>query len=412
MAGGRRLGDAQHRAVVDARIVVGDPHQEAGDAQPHQRAEVEIEAGRPSGRIAVDRAQAQHQGRDREQQHPGDHGRAPKALVEGAHDAVAGAQLHEIGARDRGQEAHGADHQREQHQRAGLRAGEEDRPQQHGRDEGDGVGFEQVGRHAGAVADIVADIVRDHGGVAGIVLGNAGLDLADQVGAHVRPLGEDAAAETGEDRDQGRAERQADQRLQDRALIGAERQQDAVVEGDAEQAQGDNEHAGDRPGLERDVEPTGEAAGRGGLGCAGVRAHRDVHADEAGCGGQAGADGVADADLEPEEEGEEHEDDHANHGDGCVLAAEVGGGTLLDGRRDLLHPLVAGGHCEDAGARANRPDDARGAAGEHQHVEKPLQTRHGHLPLLVARQDQLWRARESALHTLSSSLLGPRPAPL
>ncbi len=189
-------------------------------------------------------------------------------------------------------------------------------------------------------------------------------------------------------------------------------EQDAVVEGDAEQAQGDDEHAGDRPGLEGDVEAAGEAAGRGGLGCAGVGAHRDVHADEAGCGGQAGADGVADADLEPEEEGEEHEDDHANHGDGRVLAAEVGGGTLLDGRRDLLHPLVAGGHCEDAGARANRPDDARGAAGEHQHVEKPLQTRHGHLPLLVARQDQLWRARESALHTLSSSLLGPRPAPL
>ena len=310
-----------------------------------------------------------------------------------------GAELDEVGAGDRGQQADAADHQREQHQRAGLRAGEEDRAQQHGRDEGDRIGLEQVGRHAGAVADIVADIVRDHGGVAGIVLGNAGLDLADQVGADVRTLGEDAAAEPGEDRDQRRAERQADQGFEDAALLDAEPEQDAVVDGDAEQAQGHDEHAGDRPGLEGDVEAAGEAAGGGGLGGADVGAHRDVHADEAGRGRQAGADGVADADLEPEEEGEQHEDDHADHGDGHVLAAEVGGGTLLDGGRDLLHPLVAGGHREDAGARANRPDDARGAAGEHQHVEKPLQTRHGHLPLLVARQDQLWRARESALHT-------------
>ena len=58
----------------------------------------------------------------------------------------------------------------------------------------DDVGLEQVGAHAGAVADVVAHVVGDGGGVAGVVLGNAGLDLADQVGAHVGGLGEDAAA--------------------------------------------------------------------------------------------------------------------------------------------------------------------------------------------------------------------------
>ena len=101
-----------------------------------------------------------------------------------------------------------------QHQRRRLRAGEEDGAEQHGRDDGHGVGLEQVGGHAGAVADIVADVVGDHGRVAGVVLGNAGLDLADEVGADVRALGEDAAAEPGEDRDQRGAEGQADQRLQ------------------------------------------------------------------------------------------------------------------------------------------------------------------------------------------------------
>ena len=36
---------------------------------------------------------------------------------------------------------------------------------------------------------------------------------------------------------------------------------------------------------------------------------------------------------------QEHDDGHA--GDRRVLALEVGGGALLDGRRDLPHPLVA-----------------------------------------------------------------------
>ena len=86
------------------------------------------------------------------------------------------------------------------------RAGEEDRGQQHGGDDGHGIGLEQVGGHAGAVADVVADVVGDHRRIARIILGNAGFDLADQVGADVGALGEDAAAETGEDGDQRGAE--------------------------------------------------------------------------------------------------------------------------------------------------------------------------------------------------------------
>ena len=76
-------------------------------------------------------------------------------------------------------------------------------------DERDRVGLEQVGRHAGAVADVVADVVGDGGGVARVVLGDALLDLADQVGADVRGLGEDAAADTHEHREQRGAEAEA-----------------------------------------------------------------------------------------------------------------------------------------------------------------------------------------------------------
>ena len=52
-------------------------------------------------------------------------------------------------------------------------------------------------------------------GLRGSSFGNAGFDLADHVAADVRTLGEDAAAETGEDRDQRGAEAQRDQRVDD-----------------------------------------------------------------------------------------------------------------------------------------------------------------------------------------------------
>ena len=55
--------------------------------------------------------------------------------------------------------------------------------EQHGGNQGDGIRLEQVRGHAGAVAHVVADVVGDHRGIAGVVLGNAGLDLADEIGA-------------------------------------------------------------------------------------------------------------------------------------------------------------------------------------------------------------------------------------
>ena len=109
--------------------------------------------------------------------------------------------------------------------------------EQHGRDQRHRVGLEQIGRHAGAVADVVADVVGDHRGIARIVLGNAGLDLADEVGTDVRALGEDAAAQAREDRDQRAAEGEADQRAQRRLRVAQHVQHDEVVAGHAEQPQ-------------------------------------------------------------------------------------------------------------------------------------------------------------------------------
>jgi hypothetical protein len=120
-------------------------------------------------------------------------------------------------------------------------------------------------------------------GLRGIVFRNSGLDLADQVGAHIRALGEDAAAETREDRDQRAAEAQADERMNDVAevrpvvRVRIKKQEEAR---DAEKAEPDHEQAGDRAAVERHLQRFVEADPRGFRG-AHVRAHRDIHADDA-----------------------------------------------------------------------------------------------------------------------------------
>ena len=152
---------------------------------------------------------------------------------------------------------------------------------QNAADQADRVGFEDIGGHAGAVADIVADVVRDGGGVARIVFLKVLLDLADEIRADVRGLGVDAAAEAGEDADQRAAEGEADQRVDGGLAVPAGELEDQQVEAaDRKQAERDDQQAGDRAAVERD--PQGRVGtDRCGLGSADVRADRDHHADVA-----------------------------------------------------------------------------------------------------------------------------------
>ena len=70
-----------------------------------------------------------------------------------------------------------------------------------------------------------------------------------------------------------------------------------VIAGDAQQAEADHQHAGDRAGAEGDIQAGGKAT-LGGLRGADIGAHRDVHADIAGRGRQHGADDEADGDVD------------------------------------------------------------------------------------------------------------------
>jgi hypothetical protein len=289
-----------------------------------------------------------------------DHAGGDEALVQGAHDRAAFAGLDEEGADDRRDDRHTAEHQRVDHA-VGTDFGRGQVAEQHGRDHGHRVGLEEIGRHAGAVADVVTDVVGDHGRVARVVFRDTGFDLAHQVGADVGALGEDAAAETGEDGNQRTAEAQADQRRERcfRVAMG----EIGVIAGHAEQTQAHHQHAGDGAAAERDLQG-GVHALVGGLGGAQVGAHRDVHADVAGGAGQHRAEREADGGQRAQGHPQADEQHRTDDADGGVLTVEIGACALLDGSRDLDHARIALRLGQDPGHGPEAVGHGEHAAGD------------------------------------------------
>ena len=125
--------------------------------------------------------------------------------------------------------------------------------QDHGGDDGDFVALENVGRHAGTVADVVADVVGDRGGVPRVVLGNSLLDLSDEVGPDVGGLRVNSAADPHEEGQQRSAEPEAQQGLV--SVLAVDQKDDRA----AEQAEAVGQHAGDRSGAVTELQGLAEA---------------------------------------------------------------------------------------------------------------------------------------------------------
>jgi hypothetical protein len=260
-----------HRLELSSGVVLGDPDEEAGEHQaddrrapqvPHReqllaRADVE---GHLSQHVAHDDM------RNRPERDEREDARHPQPAVERRHHVhLAGLRPHEPGADDRGDDGEAAERERINQRRRGSRLHHE-RAEQHGGDDGHGIGLEEVGGHAGAVADVVAHVVGDHRRVARIVLGDAGFDLADEVGADVGALGEDAAAQSREDRDERAAEAEPDERMDDVRevrLVDRVGIENREVAGDAEEPQPHHQQAGNGAAGERDLQRLIEAHARG-----------------------------------------------------------------------------------------------------------------------------------------------------
>ncbi len=71
------------------------------------------------------------------------------------------------------------------------------------------VALQQVRAKACDITNVVADVVSDGGGVAGIILRDVRFGFTNQVSAHISSLGVDAAANAVEHRDHRAAKRVA-----------------------------------------------------------------------------------------------------------------------------------------------------------------------------------------------------------
>ena len=203
----RRRGDLLHRAVLGAGEVLGEPAHHLGE---HQADDDGAEALPALVVVVV----ADVEQRDQRRADDGDDAGGEEPTVDRLQRVgLALLGTHGVHAGDRGDHADGTGgHGKDQaERRVGADRCEGRHTEDDRGDEGDLVGLEEVGGHAGAVADVVAHVVGDRRRVAGVVLGDARLDLADEVGADVGGLGEDAAADAQEQGDQRAAEAEADE---------------------------------------------------------------------------------------------------------------------------------------------------------------------------------------------------------
>ena len=225
---------------------------------------------------------AQHHGHQRVGDHRDQHGGERRAAGEGLEQHFLVqilARADEERADDGAENAHGGHQHRHGH--GAEAAAEGGHTQRGGGDDGADVGLVQVGAHAGHIAHVVAHVIGNGGGVAGIILRDAGFDLADQVGADVGRLGEDTATHTGEQRHRGRAHTEGQHGGGD--LTGGEPEDEAQQEKpdrNIEKAQTHHGKAHDRAGGKRHaqtlVQPVLTGAGRAAVGGGG-----DLHADKA-----------------------------------------------------------------------------------------------------------------------------------
>ena len=329
-----------HRLVgVGAEVLGGLADEETRHEAAQHRAE------QPDG-LRVDGLVVPHD-EDHEDGDDLDDGGEVRAAVEGLVQLGAFLRAHGQQADDRGDDAAAGDEHRDDDGPRGVDAAEraevaergERRGQDGGRQDGAGVGLEQVGAHARDVAHVVAHVVGDGGRVARIVLRNARFDLAHEVGAHVGRLRVDAAAHTGEQRDSrcagGEALDHAHMLVHEVERVDAEHEQDEP-EAQAQQRERSNGQAHGEARLEADVQRGGHGL-LGGVGGARIGARGHVHADVAGERRQDAAGHERDG----RDRGQRHRHHHGHHDheddEQLVLAHEERLRALLNLQRNVVH---------------------------------------------------------------------------
>ncbi len=285
---GRRLRHVLHRCVVGTGVVLGDPHQRGGQHQAHSASAKQAHL-RASTQSVIGNHGFGHEKERDQAQHTGDH----QTFVQGGHDILhARRRLHKEATHDGRQNRHATQHQGVEHRLHGGRSHHQG-AEHHGGDQGHRIGFKQVSGHACAVAHVVTHVVGNHSWVARVVFGNTGFHLAHQISAHISAFGENAATQTRKNRNQRRAKRQTNQRVEQLGQVFVRRviaiaHQEPIETSHTQEPQAHHQHASDGAALERNIQRRANAL-RGGLCGAYIGANRHIHPNEAACAGEHSA---------------------------------------------------------------------------------------------------------------------------
>ena len=215
-------------------------------------------------------------------------------------------------------------------------------------DEADGVGFKDIGGHPSAIADVIADVVGNGGGVTRVIFFELGFEFANEVCADIGGFGVDASAQTSEDADERGSESESGKTV-DGGTETEPAGSDEIESANGEKGEGDDEEAGDGATVEGITQGGGTANG-GGLGGANVGHDGDSHTCEASDEATGGADDKADSSGKIFQVADRSEKKKGDEGNGLELAVEIGSSPFLNGGRDFAHTFAAFGLAFD-------PDD-------------------------------------------------------
>ena len=196
-----------------------------------------------------------------------------------AHENVARfavAEVHIKNPTNRAEDRDAAEHERVNDR--GRRRRESERADEDRADQAHCISLENVGRHPGAIAHVVAHVVGDRRRISRIVFVERVLDFPYEIGAHVSRLRVNAAAQSRENADQTRAQGETDKAAHC-SCMADHAPRDRVEEPDGEQRQPDHKETCDRAAIERDPQRRGARFGRR-LRRAGVGENSDPHSDK------------------------------------------------------------------------------------------------------------------------------------
>ena len=239
---------------------------------------------------------------------------------------------HKEGGDNGSKNAAGCDNEGEDNTVGGV--GNSDSTEGHCGDDSTDIALKQVSTHTGDIADIVADIVSDNSGVTRVILGDACLDLTDEVSTDIGCLGVDTAADTGKQSDRGSTEREAEEDIQ----IVENQVQNAC----AEKAEADNAHTHDRAAGEGNRQSLVHAAFTGSVCGADICLGGDIHADVAGENGECCAAQEANS-GDPAVKAEAYCDEQNSNKDSKdpILGKEESASAITDCGGYFLHAVGA-----------------------------------------------------------------------